>query len=233
MNDFQIPPRLTASDYRHMARRALRGSWGIAILVTLVFSILASGGFRIFQLLSSYLDAVPHYKLDEVMQSPLYHAAVWTGGVLCAVTFVIGGPIKVGYSRFCLKLADGDRAEFKDLFSGFEVFGSAFLLQLRIALRVLGWMLLFIIPGFIALFRYAQAYYIMADNPGMKSGECIAQSVDLMDGNKGDLFVLGLTFIGWAFLCAFTCGVGFLWLIPYMNIANTVFYRDISGTSVQ
>lgn len=73
----------------------------------------------------------------------------------------------------------------------------------------------------------------MADNPGMKSGECIAQSVDLMDGNKGDLFVLELTFIGWAFLCAFTCGVGYLWLIPYMNIANTVFYRDISGTSVQ
>ena len=31
------------------------------------------------------------------------------------------------------------------------------------------------------------------------------------------------------FLCAFTFGIGNLWLIPYSEAATAAFYREISG----
>jgi uncharacterized membrane protein len=44
-----------------------------------------------------------------------------------------------------------------------------------------------------------------------------------------DLFLLSLSFIGWALLCILTLGIGFLWLIPYINVSVAKFYQDIKG----
>jgi len=51
-----------------------------------------------------------------------------------------------------------------------------------------------------------------------------------MSGNRWRLFCLHVSFIGWAILCAFTLGIGNLWLNPYKNAATAAFYREISGT---
>ncbi len=52
----------------------------------------------------------------------------------------------------------------------------------------------------------------------------------MMDGNKWRLFGLQFSFIGWDILCAFTLGIGNLWLTPYKQAATAVFYREVSGT---
>ena len=36
--------------------------------------------------------------------------------------------------------------------------------------------------------------------------------------------------IGWSILCAFTLGIGNLWLTPYKQAATAAFYREVSGT---
>jgi len=71
------------------------------------------------------------------------------------------------------------------------------------------------------------AYYIMNDNPGLKPLEAIEQSKKMMYGNKGRLFYLWLTFIGWFFVGVLTLGIGFLFLLPYYNATITNFYEDI------
>ena len=48
-----------------------------------------------------------------------------------------------------------------------------------------------------------------------------------MYGNKWKMFFLELSFIGWEMLSVLTCGLGFLWVQPYMNAAKTNFYRDL------
>ena len=53
------------------------------------------------------------------------------------------------------------------------------------------------------------------------------QSKYMMDGHKGELFTLNLTFIGWNILAAITLNLGHLALNPYKNAARTVFYRDL------
>ena len=45
-----------------------------------------------------------------------------------------------------------------------------------------------------------------------------------MHGRKIDLFVLGVTFIGWHIVCNITCGIGYLWLVPYMAATEAAFY---------
>ena len=49
-------------------------------------------------------------------------------------------------------LVDGEQAQFEDLFSGFDIFGNAFVLNLLITLKVIAWSLLFVIPGISILF---------------------------------------------------------------------------------
>lgn len=71
--------------------------------------------------------------------------------------------------------------------------------------------------------------YILAENPEMSAGEAIDRSEELMKGNKWRLFCLQFSFIGWSILCAFTLGIGTLWLTPYMEAASAAFYRDITA----
>ena len=230
--NYALPRR--AKDYRQMAWQALKTVWGIAIVVALVAGLLSGGGsFRAnldinlgendVQEVSQAIEV-----MQDVMSSPAFVTVASISSLLGLVSFVIGGPIKVGYARFTLKITRGEHVEFKDLFSGFDVFGEAFLLNLRIILRILGWTLLFIIPGIVAAYRYAQAFFVMAENPALSSGECIERSKAMMQGNKWKLFCLQLSFIGWFFLTVLTLGIAGLWMSPYMAVAETFFYRDVN-----
>lgn len=268
-----------ARDYRRMAREALRGVWGIAILISFVAvllgaqSMIAMPTMRVNFNISNDQTArqVEHLEeqLDELGQqlddmnpedaervgrfmrfsqfmvdytkqtqplydSVLYRAAVTFSSMYALAAFIIGGPIKVGYARFRLKAADRrGPLELKELFKGFDVFGEAFLLQLRITLRVIGWGLLLIVPGIVAAYRYSQAFTILAEHPELKSGDCIERSKAIMNGNKWRLFCLELSFIGWHFLSVLTLGILGLWIAPYEAVAEAFFYRDVTGTRAE
>ena len=51
----------------------------------------------------------------------------------------------------------------------------------------------------------------------------------MMKGHKFDLFYLYLSFIGWFILSILTCGVGFIWLIPYVQMSVAAFYEDLKS----
>jgi len=82
--------------------------------------------------------------------------------------------------------------------------------------------------------------------------QCIKESFKLMKGNVWSLFVLYLSFLGWAILCIvpvivvaiiaafsfnetlitilpFIAAIGFLWLGPYINTTSLNFFNEISG----
>ena len=87
---------------------------------------------------------------------------------------------------------------------------------------------MFIIPGIIAAYRYSLAIYFMARNPEMGIFEAINESKTYMDGNKMNLFVLELSFIGWIFLAILTCGIGMIFLTPYMETSRAVFFLRVA-----
>ena len=212
-----------ASDYRSMARRALKNFWWLAIGVTLLATVLGGGTSSLT--VSFQNSDVSRYYPEAVRR--FTHVLVPVASVLAMGQFVLRGSILIGHNRFCLKLVDGEEARFEDLFSGFDIFGNAFVLNLLIALKVFAWSLLFVIPGIVAAYRYSMATYILAENPNMQATEAIEHSKALMDGRKGDLFCLDLSFIGWALLAVLTAGIGNLWLVPYMTVSRAAFYRSL------
>ena len=224
-----------ARDFRARARAALKGHWGMAIAVALVAAILAGSNPMFYVTVSSqnsysvylgdYID-LSNY-LNWQMLSLL--ATVLVVGSLLAL--VIGGCIEMGQATFNLHLMRGQRAVFPDLFSQFHRLGAGIAMVILRSVFVWLWSLLFVIPGIIATYRYAMMPFLMAEFPDLGALDAMRESKRLMQGNKWRLFCLEMSFLGWAFLCMFTLGIGMLWLLPYMASARTAFYLEVTGRS--
>ncbi len=89
------------------------------------------------------------------------------------------------------------------------------------------WTLLLVIPGIIKAIAYSQTFYILAEDPTISSEAAINKSMAMMDGHKMDYFVLMLSFIGWALLSILTLGIGFLFLMPYIQVTSANFYLNL------
>lgn len=118
-----------------------------------------------------------------------------------------------------------------EIFATPNAFGP-FLVALLTEVFATLWSLLFFVPGIIKALAYSQAIFIYKDevtagndNPGFR--DCITKSREMMDGHKGELFMLKLSFIGWFILSMFTAGIGLIWLIPYYYGTMVNYYERL------
>ena len=220
----------TAKELRAEARTALSGNWAKAVVCSIVMVLvaIAVGAFYMYRNIS----------VDEAMATsdPMGYLKLVGWPMLL---FLVGGifllyPLQFGYYnafRQLLKEGDADLTNnmFRNTFSrwGRNVWGY-FLMTLFIFL----WAMLLYIPGIIKAFSYAMTPYILKDYPELSANQAINLSIKMMKGHKFDLFYLFLTFIGWAILAVFTCGIGYLWLTPYMSTAMAAFYEDVKSSYV-
>jgi len=128
-----------------------------------------------------------------------------------------------------LKLIRIGTYDITDFFSGFKNFVSSALLGLITALFTMLWSFMLIVPGIIAATSYSMAYYILADNPDMEFMTAISESKKMTNGYKMEIFVLYLSFLGWAILSCLTFGIGFLWLIPYQQATFASVYERLKN----
>ncbi|MGN0506953.1 MAG: DUF975 family protein [Lachnospiraceae bacterium] len=237
---------LVAKDFRAKAREALTGHWGVAVGTGFVAALLGVGTTSVgggggnssgnsdqsAGGISNPLELIARADIPKEVYMLLVSLMAILATIAVAVLLVkivVGGAATLGYVKFNLNLVDHKQASFGDLFSCFKRLLDGFLMQLLRTIYVVLWTLLFVIPGIIASYRYAMTPYILLENPGMTANEAITKSKELMQGNKWRLFCLQFSFIGWSILCVFTLGIGFLWLVPYMEAANAAFYREISA----
>ena len=143
-------------------------------------------------------------------------------------SLIIGGPMTLGLAYFALKIARGKKGEVGDIFKGFDNFAGSLVAYLLYVLAVIVGFLLFVIPSIIVGLGLSQTFFILADRPETKAVDALHQSWDMMKGHKGDLFVLGLRFFGWSILCIFTLFIGYIWLLPYMQVSFANFYDSIN-----
>jgi uncharacterized membrane protein len=152
-------------------------------------------------------------------------------GVACMAVvigaLIIGGPLTLGYYGYFLRKARGEEVSFSVLFDGFDNFGKAFVLFLLQNIFICLWSMLLVVPGIIKSLSYSMSFFILRDNPGMNALDAITASRKMMNGYKGKLFLLLLSFIGWCLLCVVTLGIGYLWLSPYITLSVSNFYEDL------
>lgn len=146
------------------------------------------------------------------------------------VSMLVAGPLSLGLNSCFLHLVRREPFAFENLFDGFKNFSSAVIAQLLITIFVILWSLLLLIPGIIAGYSYSQVFYILNDNPEIGATEALKRSKEMMVGFKWKLFCLHLSFIGWSLLAILTIFIGFLWLVPYMNVSAATFYENIKTT---
>ena len=219
---------MTSSELRRVARENLSGNWGISVGVALVAAILGGNMVGVGSNLNYNINENTVRNLPPVFWTVLLPLAS-CAGILSLTALILGGVVELGYAKFLLKQHDKKELQFSDLFSQFDRFGTGFAQQFLRILYTTLWTLLFIIPGIVKSLSYAMTPFILEDHPEMTASEAIKASMKLMDGHKMDLFILGLSFIGWSLLACLTMGIGYLFLTPYINAAYAAFYRNISG----
>ncbi len=148
-----------------------------------------------------------------------------------AATIIVTPAFALSLMRIYLSLAQGANPEVKDAFTGFDDFWSAFKVTFLVGLYTFLWSLLFVIPGIIKAFSYSMSMYILAENKGKSANECIKESMEMTNGHKMELFVLELSFIGWAFVGAITFGIAYIWIIPYMQATYTNAYNSLKPSA--
>ena len=145
---------------------------------------------------------------------------------------IVLGPLTYGVSKVFLHLVYGEPIRLEMMFDGFrDDFGGTLLLGLMETIFIFLWSLLFFIPGIIKSYSYAMSYYIKADHPEYDWQACINGSKRMMQGHKWELFVLDLSFIGWVIVGMLTCGIGMLWVTPYMECTRANFYAYLAANS--
>ena len=201
------------TNYKNRALSALENKWGNFVAITFVYGFIIG----ITQVLSGDKDS-----------PAILH-------LIGLVLFILALPLTWGFQTLFLGAVRGGEATAKDMFEGYnkELFSRVLTTTLLYYVYVFLWSLLLLIPGCIKAYSYAMTPYILKDNPEMKNNAAIEESMRMMDGHKLELFLLDLSFIGWAILSILTCCIGFLWLVPYMNMARVNFYEDLKKASVE
>ncbi len=227
----------TNTQYKNEALAALKGNWAPAVLATVVFlaiTTLCIGPAEMPMLTGTFdSEAVAAMAaagdLAGVMDA--YSTLSSWSSLSSLLRIFVYNVLSVGFAfAFLLLLRNGDDRLTSNMFEvsfrqyWHKVWGM-FLMYLFIAL----WTLLFILPGIVKAFSYALTPYILEENPDLSANEAIDHSRAMMKGHKFDLFYLYLSFIGWFLLSFLTLGIGFIWLIPYMNTAQAAFYEDVKA----
>ena len=125
----------------------------------------------------------------------------FASGFSTFVQYIFQGVISFGMCVTLLKCIKNDsHGWFSGAFGGFARPLEMFWLTILMIIKIVLWALLLIIPGIIACFRYALAWYVKAENPEMSANACIKRSSELMDGRKWNFVILGLSYFGWFLL---------------------------------
>ena len=157
-------------------------------------------------------------------------AALGIGSLLSTfvsvLTWLVGMVLSAGFVLYCMAIRRGERAEFLTLFDGFAFVGKVIGLNIVITVFIALWSMLFVIPGIVAAYRYRFALYNLYENPGIGIMEALDMSKRQTVGYKAQLFLLDLSYYGWAFLAALPSAV-LEWCVSYQELSAIV---GLAGT---
>ena len=200
----------TFYEYRAQAREALQNRWGEAAIVSLII------------LVAAIVISIPSFMAE------------WAGSITTVLSVLIL-PLQYAYyisllertrggeeelTRFTLQYAINHAyANTRFLVAGLLIM----LISMVLAILTLG------IGAIIVNYMYSMVPYLLHDYPELTPREAMKISREMMSGQKWNLFVLDLTFIGWILLSILTAGIGMIFVEPYMSTTRAAYYEDLKS----
>ena len=194
---------MNRAELKAKAKAQIKGKIGILFLITLIMSVISTAA-------AFLLGMIP------------------VVGELIA-TIIVTPAFALSTVQIFLSVTAGNKPEVMDVFGGFNDFWAAFKVSFLTGLYTFLWSLLFVVPGIIKSISYSMSMYILAENKGKSARECIKESMAMTNGHKWDLFVLDLSFFGWALLVVITGGIASIWVLPYMLATLANAYRELKA----
>lgn len=232
----------TSAELKRLSREQLNGHWGFAIGVNLLMQLIFSA------------VAMPFYFLFLFSGRGAFQFVAYLVGIVFigAVAMVLQCGIIQIYFSFARKqepsigmmFAEFTRRPDRYVLGYFLLFGIELLCVLPgtvcwIIGGTSGMLLAMLIGTFLYIagigvmlllaLRLALVFYLMVDHVDMGIMDAFRRSAELMEGNKGRLFYICLSFLGWSVLGMLSCGLGMLWVMPYMTQVSVNFYREVTG----
>lgn len=165
--------------------------------------------------------------VNVAIGSLIYLVLMAIAGTTYLLELIIYGPLTFGFILYLACNIDTGVNNFNLLFKGFERFADTLVAGLLYSLAVGIGLCLLIVPGIIVACGLSMTFFIMVDDPNISGIDALQQSWNMMRGRKWDYFCLQFRFIGWLLLAILTCGIGMIFLQPYMVAASQNFYRKL------
>ena len=208
----------TPYEYRAQAREALRNQWGDAAIVSLIILFIA--------IAISTPSVITSLKGSE-----------WGSSITTLLSVLV---LPLQYA-FYISLLDRVRSNETNIvnytitYARQHAYANMRFLVAGLLIMILSSLLAVVTLGIGAIilsYAYGMVPYLLHDYPELSAREAMKISREMMRGQKWNLFVLDLTFIGWILLALCTAGVGMLFVQPYMLTARAAFYDDLKATTI-
>ena len=228
----------TSAELKALAKDSLMGKYGVTICASILYMLITYATTE-FSALFLFLPGI--------IGTILYYLSVF-------IITVFTGIFAYGFNFIFLKISCNVPVKTSDLYYGFtthtkeilkaQLFRSlisyvAFIpcyifnevvdinthpdfIGLYILLYGIG-----MLGQFIVILLYNQTFFVMLDFPNYDAKKALTFGRKLMKGNKGRFIYLLVSFIPLYILGMFTCCIGYLWLIPYMQATLAQFYLDL------
>lgn len=191
----------------------------------------SSGGRSNLNNLRNYGNSVNSEALRIVTGIVVFMASLAI--IMLILRVFVGYMLEVGGRKYFIRAAEGetDMGHLGYCFSEGRYISVLVTMLLRSIYTFL-WTLLFIIPGIIKSYAYRMVPYILADNPSIGYNRAIELSNEMTRGEKWDIFVLDLSFIGWYLLGSLALLIGTLFVNPYSDATNAELYLILRKNAI-
>lgn len=134
-----------------------------------------------------------------------------------------------GFLMLLFRALRGEEVSPSMLLDGFGSVIKILLLEILLSLILTFCFWALIVPGFIALYSYRMARYLLIVHPEYSVFDCLRESRMRMRGHRLELFKLDLSFFGWVLLCLIpVLGLAAaVWLLPYWSSSSLLFYEAL------
>ena len=228
---------------KYKAKEVLKVSYLKAFLVSLIMVIGGAEYSGSFGYNWNFTNRNSHYGFNWFLGQSTGMFPFWNTFLKSIIIFLIlfvlvfriflGYSLEVGGRRYFVQSAQNDR-DMSYIGYGFGKERYLNIIKTMLWRSILNFLccLLLIIPGIVKAYAYIMVPYILADNPNIGYKRAVELSNKMTEGEKVDMWVLDLSFIGWYLLGTLLFRVGVLFVMPYENATKAELYLVLRKNAI-
>ena len=228
----------------------------VLILLLSFLSLRVDGTWDVLMTLSDALEQGTAVELESLLTSS---SGSGVSSLLSLALSVMILMLDTGYTIYCLHAASGEETALGNLFDSFGCFfriiwfdilhaailylwSCIYTLAASVLLMLTGWvigyllLLPLLVPAVCAVYAYRQGIYLLVESARTDTPKpavlCLRESRTLMQGHKGELFRLDLSFLGWYLLMVLVPPTA-IWVMPYTSVSYACFFRRLHPAAPQ